>query len=260
MTGDNVIRRLLENIDANYQFEQQMWKGYYKEKLTDSAGPLYLAEGVLDIYFPGNSLKYDWQMSVVKCRKSTFKRNETIEGIKISGNAHDMVQTLISGNDSFLNESRVGNFNFSYDGYTVLNGKQILIVNFVPNSKKEAISGTLYVEENSFALVKASYEIDTRRSKVWEEVDWEEEFVEKDGKWYFHRMGYRGVLNLDLVTFNLESVLVINESKVVPFQPAMGLLMEPRDYFFDEVKHFDEDFWRGFDIIKLNKAELQAVK
>lgn len=259
-TGENLVRNLLNNIGKNYEIRQQMWQAYYKEKLSDTAGPLYLAEGILDIYFPANSTRYDWQISVIKSRKKTYQSNENIDGIKLRGNAYDLVQALIWDGKSFLSFSRIKNFTFKYEGYTELNGKTILIVDFEPNSKKEDVKGTMYIEQSSFALVKIKYEVDTRKNRLWDTVRWEEEYVEKEHKWYFHRMSYHGQILMGENLINLESLLVINETRNVKFQPAMGLLLEPHDFFLDEVKHLTDDFWEDYSFVKLDKSELEVVK
>lgn len=260
LTGEGLVKNLVRNISSNYQYEQQMWQAYYKEKLNDGSAPIYIAEGILDVYFPGNSLKYDWQISAVKSRKKTFVSETDIGGLKLTGNAHDMVQNLIWGDYSFLTLSRMKNFNFTYEGYSTLSGRNILIVSFIPLSKKEDVKGILYIDEQDYALVKATYEIDTRKSKVWETVEWEEEYQEIGGKWYFQRMGYKGKLRLNEKLISLESMFVINDIKIVQYQPAMGLLLEPWDFFFDEISRFSDDFWEEYMYVKLDKTEEAITK
>jgi hypothetical protein len=112
-TGIGLVKNLIKNITSNYQFKQQMWEAYYKEKLLDADGPHYLAEGILDIYFPGDQTKYDWQISTKRARKKTFRLDKDLIDLKISGNAHDMVRNLIWGEHSFLFEDRLDNFDFN---------------------------------------------------------------------------------------------------------------------------------------------------
>jgi hypothetical protein len=257
-TGIGLVKNLIKNITSNYQFKQQMWEAYYKEKLLDADGPHYLAEGILDIYFPGDQTKYDWQISTKRARKKTFRLDKDLIDLKISGNAHDMVRNLIWGEHSFLFEDRLGNFDFNYNGYTSLNGKDIFMVSFSPIAKREVAKGTLYIEEGSYALVKATYEMDTRKTKNWNSVSWEEEYAKDNGKWYFHRMAYTGTLYSGDKLLTIQADLVINNFKVVPMQPAMGLLMEPRDMFFDEVDYLGDDFWYGYSFMKLSSTELNV--
>lgn len=257
-TGVGLVKNLIQNIEANYQFKQQMWEAYYKEKLLDADGPHYLAEGILDIYFPGDQTKYDWQISTKRARKKTYRTDQDLIDLKISGNAHDMVRNLIWGEHSFLFEDRLENFEFNYDGYTSLNGKDIFMVSFSPIAKREVAKGTLYIEEGSYALVKATYEMDTRKTKNWNSVLWEEEYSKNNEKWYFHRMAYVGTLFAGDKLVTIQADLVINNSKVVSNQPAMGLLMEPRDMFFNEVDYLGEDFWYGYSFMRLSSTEINV--
>jgi hypothetical protein len=115
----------------------------------------------------------------------------------------------------------------------------------------------MYVDIESYAIIKVEYFPDTSKSRFWEEVRWTEEFNYRNGRWFLSRVSYEGKWYEDDQLFDFESMLVVNIVETVDNTPAMGLLIHQNDTFFEEAKNevLSEEFWRGFSYVELEESK-----
>lgn len=254
-SGDMILQKVINRIDFNYEYSHQSALCFFRETLDTQFGKQYVAEGIMDIYLPNNYSNNDIQVSVVKSRKSTFESELAEDFTMIKGHAMDMVQSIVWRDDSFLNKKKRKHYDFTYDGVTMYNEKEVLIVKFWPKTRKGRFHGQMYVDIESYAIIKVEYFPDTKKSRFWEDVRWTEEFNYRNGRWFLSRVSYEGKWYEYDQVFDFRSMLVVNIVETVDGMPAMGLLIKEDDTFFEEAKKevLTEEFWKGFSYVELDE-------
>lgn len=257
-SGISIMSNVLNRIDFNYEYSHQSALCYFREKLSSQLNTQYIAEGVLDIYLPNNYSTNDIQISDVKSRRKSFTSEEEADFTLIKGHASDMIQSIVWRKNSFLNDKYRKHYEFTYDGVTQYNGKEVLIVKFWPVTRKGKFHGTMFVDITSYAIIKVDYIPDTSKNRFWDSVRWTEEFDYRDGRWFLSRVSYEGEWFENDEKYSFESMLVVNVVSTVDNVPAMGLLMSKNDVYYEEVKDemFTEEFWKGFSFVKMDESEI----
>ncbi|MBV6647185.1 MAG: carboxypeptidase-like regulatory domain-containing protein [Cyclobacteriaceae bacterium] len=256
-TGEGIISEVLNHLKFNYELDHQSMNCYYKERLFGQQNLYYLAEGILDIYLPSDVSSNTTQVSPIRTRKKEYIDVAETDVTMIRGHAKDMVESVVRRDDSFLQFSNLSHYEFSFEGATYFNNKKVYEVSFEPKSKKGRASGKLFIEEGSYAVVKAHYYPDLSKSYFWDEVEWVEEFTQQEeGLWNLNTVKYIGKWTDESEKqFEYESLLVVNESKVVTDPPEMQKVLSDRDTFFQAAGDFSDDFWKGFNFVKLTLGE-----
>lgn len=254
-SGEKILRNILNRLDFNYEYAHQNALCFFREQLSTQLSEKYVAEGIVDIYLPNNHSDNDIQVSVVKSRKESYDDDLSDDFVMIKGHAMDMIQSIVWRDDSFLNPKHRKHYDFTYDGVTMYNDREVLIVKFWPSSRRGRFKGKMFVDINSYAIIKVEYFPDTSRSSFWEQVRWTEEFNYRNGRWFLSRVSYEGQWYENDQLYDFESLLVVNIVETVEDTPAMGLLMSKNDTFYEEADHAPhaEDFWKGFSYVKSAK-------
>ncbi len=259
-TGIDIMEKVLARAHINYDLGHQTILSYYKEKLEADNEIYYLAEGILDIYLPSSTSSNEIQVSPLKTRKKVSENVEHNEFLKVYGHVYDMVQSIIWREESFISPYQLRYYDFQFEGTTLYDGLEVFMISFQPYNDRAKFSGKLYVDSNSFAIIRAEYFPDTSKSKLWDNVRWIEEFTESDELWYLKRVTYEGMMNEEESQLHFESMMIANHIENVKIPPAMGLLLEEEDQFFDEAENFNEDFWDGYTHVKLSVQELSSLR
>ncbi len=258
-TGESILEKVFNTLRLNYELDQQHMVCYYKESLAETSGLYYLAEGILDVFQPSDVSSEDIEISPIKTRKQEFMPIDE-ELVLVHGHASDMLESIVRREKSFVQEDNFRHYDYQYEGISEYNGEEVLIISFEPNSKKANTRGFLYVDGESYAVIKAEYFPLVEGHPFWDEVSWTEEFSKTGVMWNLNRVTYSGKWTLDEVQYMYESMLVVNESQVVDVPPALGLLLGEKDVFFDAASDFSEDFWEEHNYIKLSKEEKSTLQ
>lgn len=255
--GPSIMNTVFERFHLNYEMERQHMVGYYQESMSDWEKTYYVAEGILDIYTPSNLDKSSYPMvNPLRTRKKVFEKIDAIDEV-LGGNASDMAQSSIWRNQSFLSPKNRKNYEYFYAGATSIGGRDVLIVEFEPNNKKGSTKGKLYIDEESYALIKIQYDPIIRDFSFWESVTWTEEYEQRDGIFKLVSVLFEGTSTNH--EFDYHALLVINESKVIDELPTDIAMMNVHDSFFEMAQEdFTDSFWTGFNFMKLDNkvAEL----
>lgn len=257
LSGDTIMAKVFRRFPINNVYGTQRLQAYYKEKLNGNDSMLYLAEGILDIYLPFDVSDAPVKVSALKARKKVV-REVTNEGVAlVKGHASDMVQSSIWREGSFLNEKNRKYYAFRYTGKKLLGDQDIYIVEFEPKNNKGYITGNVYVDANTFAILKLEYFPDADKSRFWDDIKWIEEFENFDGTYYLVRSSFEGNWWEGEVRFDFSSLLMINEVERVSEEPEMGPVLGEEDLFFKAAsENFTDSFWEDYNYIKLNNSEV----
>lgn len=254
--GQSIMQHVVSRIPINYEHEARSFLSYYKERLTGNDSLYYLAEGILDIYLPSNVSTDLVKVSPIKTRKKTIHAAMKDEVTMVKGHATDMVQSSIWREGSFLNAKNRDNYTFNYSGKKLHGEVDVYIVEFSPKNKKGYVSGSIYVEDKSFAIRKLEYYPQAEKSSFWNEIMWTEEFDDFDGTYHLVSSSFQGTWEERGTRFEFSSVLVNNEITIVKVEPAMGDFLSRKDMFFHAASdNFTDSFWESYNFIKLDDVE-----
>ncbi|MEP0987537.1 carboxypeptidase-like regulatory domain-containing protein [Ekhidna sp.] len=249
--GPSIMDAVFERFHLNYEMERQHMVGYYQESMSDWEKTYYVAEGIMDIYAPSNLDKNAYPLvNPLRTRKKVFEKIDAIDEV-LGGNASDMAQSSIWRDQSFLSPKNRKNYEYFYAGATSIGGHDVLIVDFEPSNKKGNTKGKLYIDEESYALLKIQYDPIIDDFSFWESVTWTEEYEQQDGIFKLVSVLFKGTSTNH--QYDYHALLVINESKVIDELPTDIAMMDAYDSFFEMAQEdFTDSFWTGFNFMKLD--------
>ncbi len=250
-SGPNLMQEVFERFHVNYEMERQHMIGYYQESMSDWEKTYYVAEGIMDIYTPSNLDKFSYPLvKPLRTRKKVFENIAAIDQV-LGGNASDMAHSSIWRKRSFLSEKNRKNYEYFYAGATSIGDRDVLIVEFEPNNNKGNTTGKLYIDEETYALLKIKYDPIINDFALWESVSWTEEYEQQDGVFKLVSVLFEGTSTNH--KYDYHALLVINEAKVIEELPSDASMMNVLDSFFEMAQEdFSDSFWTGFNFMKLD--------
>lgn len=258
-TGQELIRDVSNRFHLNYEVSRKHLLGYYREILKDQDTLYFIAEGILDIYVPPDIAFKQAFVNPIKTRKKVYKELNR-HPVFLKGNACDMALSSIWRKESFLHPKNRDHYNFFYTESSSIDGRDVLILEFEPNNPKGTMSGKIYIDEKTLAVLRLKYYPQIDKNNFWKEVSWTEEYYEKNGIFELFRVSYDGVFILDETLYTYEALLVVNESKVTNKLPDTTRLLTKDDSFFHEAEDdFSDTFWKGYNFMKLDLASLKLL-
>lgn len=256
--GESIMREFWNRRIINYDLEALRTTSYYKEKLIKSNTLTYLAEGIMDILKPANVNQEGVKIVPIKSRKM-IEPNFVLDPVYIQGNAFDMVVSSIWRENSFLSKSEMKHYEFTNKGKLAYGDKNVYLVTFEPRTGKGYVSGTLYINDSDYAIVKMEYTPDSSLSDFWESVRWEEEFEMHKGSYVLSSVRYYGTY-MDLKEHcEFEAVLLNNKISDENIDTFPATLLDEKDVFLKKASSdFSDSFWEQYNFLRLTKEELSS--
>ncbi len=260
MAGPEVLEEFHKHIIVNYEMEAQQMTSYYKEKLIGDDSLYYLAEGILEIYEPSNVSDEGIQINPVRTRRKVMRNIDPSQITLISGSAFDMVRSSVWRSNSFLSPANIVNYEFEYAGIMPYKEREVYRVKFAPKTAKGYIHGEMYIEEESYAIVKLIYEPELSQSLLWDWIKWTEEFDYFDGSYQLTCVTFNGTWKEQGVDFAYEALLI--NTDFIKSKPAYVLnpTITKKDIFLEKAADdFSESFWEGYNFLKLTDTEVSPT-
>jgi len=296
-TVEDIIRKAVANIPQNYPMKPTNVLGFYRESRTDENNEyMYMAEGVLNIY--KNTYKNDEEgmVGLVQGRKINLRDPLDTNVISIFSSGHmaahrfDFVKNRIE----FIQEDFFPAYEYRLESVTTYNDKPVYVISFGEDKnyngskthkrsqfdgllgmffKKEErvqarMKGRLYIEKDSYAFVRAEFEITEEGLKRFDDYPlyagrwtynrYVVNYRELGGTWYFNdalREGGR-----------YSGGVYTNEIKITDIRPGKG---EPIPYlermhrgetFVEMTGRYDEDFWKSYNVTPLSEELAESVQ
>lgn len=257
LTGDILMDKVFDRLITNYEMEPLRLTSYYKEKLHAEDSMLYLAEGILDILMPPNVNEKKIKIAPIKTRKLVTKPLDPYgKATQMSGHAHDMAVSSIWRKNSFLSKSNRKHYEFEYEGKRAYQEHSVYEVTFQPKDSKGYVSGTLYIEDETYAIVKMTYEPDARESNFWESAKWTEEYEFINGRYHLILVSYTGEYIEMNEGYEFSCILLNNLISTTNLQTFPHNEMSKSDVFFEQAdNNLSEEFWNGYHYLKLSSNE-----
>ncbi|MCV9385375.1 carboxypeptidase-like regulatory domain-containing protein [Reichenbachiella ulvae] len=258
-SGENIIEDLINHYQINYEFNDLLLKAYYKESIQNTSSYLYIGEGLFDIYLPTIYSEDETTVSSIKTRKKEFNGIDSVQIPHVTGHVSDMVNAATRRKSSFLTMEGHKHYTFTKEEYSFYDGREIFKLHFEPKDKHGNSSGTLYVDAESKAIIKADYYPLIENQYFWSFAHWTEEFKEIEGTWYIHRVSYEGEWIDQNKVFTYHADMVITDSKVTKSTPQLSHEISDTASFFDEASDFGSGFWEEQNHMLLTEEEQLAL-
>lgn len=258
ITANQVLNDVNNYHHINYEYSDQLLSSYYKETLNTTDSCIYLAEGIFDIYYPTIYSKEKPTIHARKTRKKTFAALDTMFIPMIHGHATDMINGVTRRTDSFIKKENLEHYDFTKEGLTWYDGREVFQISFEPKTKKADCRGTLFIDSESKAIIRTEYEPLLEGQNFWTRVKWTEEYKEVNSSWYIHRVSYLGEWNQHGEKVSFEALLVVTDFESITTKPILSESLTKNDIFFHQASSFSENFWEDFNYIKLSEKEKQA--
>ncbi len=248
IAGSAIMNRVFDRFHINYEMSRTHKIGYYREVMLDSQSVHYLAEGIVDIYVPCNLNQIEnASIQPLRTRKKAYKEVDP-ESILL-GNASDMARSSIWRPNSFLNEKNRDNYVFQYLSDSQFNDFHVAVIAFKPANAKGEVSGQMFIDTKSLAIIKIDYTPDATNSDLWSSVSWTEEFRFKNGAFELSAVKFQGFSSEN--THQYKATLVMDQLEVINRIPQNDLFINENISLFEEANDdFSQAFWRGYYHLK----------
>lgn len=289
-----IIYQVVALIPQNYDQNPSIIEGFYRESVKQAQVNQYFAfsEGVIQLYKSGVDTNIPDQARMIKGRKKELPtlivtaQNDTCPIPSITNGPYlGYFLDVVRARDFPLYD--LNSYTFEYDGAQTIGNTFLYKINFKNNSVAKrsinqrfaAYKGTLYIETESLAVVKAEYELSDAALRQYElsypgirlkHRKYIINYAPFEGKWYLHDA--RVVNDFEYEYFvwpkgtrpknapkrievgvGLHNQMAfvtthISNRNVQKF--PLNQILRIDTSFSEQSMTFDDDFWKDFNIIE----------
>lgn len=254
-TAEQILQDVDNYHQINYEFSDQQLQAYYKETIYQKGSASYIAEGLFDIYQPTIYSSAETSIGIIKSRKKEILPIDSTNIPIISGHTSDMIEGATRRKNSFLSKAERENYNFQKEDLTTYDGHEVFIISFSPKNKKGNSKGLIYIDTESKAVIKTEYYPIIQEGYQVNNVKWIEEYAEHNGTWQIQRVSYHEEWKQGNENLSFDALLVITDSKSVMNKPDLKNKIKDHAVFFNEAASFSDNFWEGYNYVKLSHVE-----
>ena len=282
----SVLRKVIERKKANSYSEPIIVKSFYRESIKKRRTYASLSEAVVDVYKQrGGQSDY---VTLNKSRKSTDYRKIDTLVIKLQGGPYNnLSMDMIRNKNLFFSSDVFEIYKFTFDKMINLNNRNLYVIDFVqrPSFVEPFYKGKLYIDTESFALVKAVFSLnlnnlDTAKKffvkKKPQNADvtpldtkYIIDYKEINGKWHFSysRIELSFKINWDKKLFNSIYHVTIEMATTDWKDNVENVTVKNRErmrrnvILTDQTSGFtDPEFWGELNVIEPDKSIDNAIK
>lgn len=286
--AESLVKKVFKNKDKNTANSPVFMTAFYRETIKRRKRNVSLTEAVVEILKKPNSSSKKDVIQLSKARKSTdYKRLDTVS-VKLQGGPFSTIYLDVMKYPEYIfNKESINNYDFSFDNASTVNNRNVYVVNFKQKNRalNLSYSGKLYIDEESLALVSATYALDVsdvkksknllvrkkpRSIEVFPlEANYHVDYKVRDGKWYY------SYSNLSLTfkvkkkrqlfnkVYTLSSEMAVTDwktnatAKVIRYKDRLS----PSIIITDAISGFsDPDFWGEYNLIEPDKSIETAIE
>ncbi|UJH67231.1 carboxypeptidase-like regulatory domain-containing protein [Allomuricauda sp. SCSIO 65647] len=250
--GKELIERAINAIPDNYPMAQERHRGFLREttEWDDNLGsPIYIAEAVIE------SIKKSYQqrersgeVKLIEFRKYESGLLDSLKTRIHAGSHHAHRFDVVHRREGAL--GRPSQYAYKIIDTLRQGDKSVYNVFF---EKKGKLSGNVFIQDSSYAIVKANYKYrsffdipDQRRQFLNFEVSYEQG---SDGLWRYkyshYETGFRRQNKQLLLTSTYVTSSTDRNNAKIPYLERMQF----NDILLEDQKEYKADFWRDYNII-----------
>ena len=280
-----ILEKAIRRIPKNYSKSPKILRGFYRESIRDSLSKRYLlfAEGVIDTYKSGvRKTALPDQVKVVKSLQRELDEFYIHNDKKIylpeitQGSYLGVFLDVVKYNRNlfFLNEKIFNNYWIEYDHYSSINGKKVLVLSFRPKKGSIFYVGKIYLEEESFAIIKVNYHPtqnaielynkDAKKRKLNIRLlkrNYEINYFKFGKKWYIqsaHVLSDFNVINIEkIIQAKMDYIVTeVKTKKIRRFNYTE--LSSSNNAFSTKALKVSDDFWENHNILEVEEIKKNA--
>jgi len=283
----SVLRKVIERKKENSYLEPIIAKSFYRESIKKRRTYASLSEAVVDVYKQQRGAQGDY-VTLDKSRKSTDYRKIDTLVIKLQGGPYNnLSMDMIRNKDLFFSPDMFDIYKFNFDKMINLDNRNLYVIDFVqrPSIVEPFYKGKLYIDTESFALVKAVFSLnlnnlDTAKKFFVKkkpqnadvtpmETKYIIDYKEINGKWHFSysRIELSFKINWDKKLFNSIYHIAIEMATTDWKDNDQKITIKNRDrmrrnvILTDQTSGFtDPEFWGELNVIEPDKSIDNAIK
>ena len=286
--ASTLIDEILANIKKNYSTEDMMMQAFYRETIKKRRRYVSISEAVVDIYKPGynNDFKYD-QVKLLHGRKSAnVDKMDTILFKLQGGPATTLLLDIVKNPYLLLSREYKKVYTFNITGVVSMNDRLHYVISFEqkPHVTIPFYFGKLYVDMDNLAITEAEFELNMenelavsnmfiRKKPIGISVDperayYRSKYTIEDDKWYFSYA--RGEAKFDVkwdrklfkTNYSTMSEIAITKRSNEAVDRIPNRERFKKSQILDELVYvfFDQDFWRGYNVIEPDQSIETAIK
>lgn len=283
----SVIKKVIERRKLNSYREPIIVKAFYRESIKKRRTYASLSEAVVDVYQQHRGTQGDY-VTLEKARKSTdYKKIDTLV-IKLQGGPYNnLSMDMIRNQELFFSSDVFDIYKFTFDKMINVDNRNVYVIDFVQRKSivEPFYKGKLYVDINSFALVKSVFSLNlTNLDKAKKffvrkkpsnadviplDTKYIVDYKETNGKWHFSysRIELSFKINWDKKLFNSLYHVVIEMAVTDWIDNEQNVTVKNRDrmrrnvILTDQTSGFsDPEFWGELNVIEPDKSIENAIK
>ncbi|WBL21336.1 carboxypeptidase-like regulatory domain-containing protein [Zunongwangia sp. HRR-M8] len=281
-----LVRNMMYNRDENYVSDKALMTAFYRETIKKGNRNISLSEAVTELHKQPYLSSKDDDISILKARKSTdYKRLDTV-ALKLRGGPFNALYIDVMKYPQFLFDiDKLDKYSFTYDKPTKIGERRLHVVNFKQNERDRPwYFGKLFIDSESFTLVKAVYSLNTDNRRVAsrmftskkpngvrvhpDNIQYQVDYREKDGKWFYSygKADLEFVVNWKHKIFN-SRYKVHSEMAITEWEKSNIIISQNKDFIkpaivmVDDIDGFaDVNFWGSNNIIEPDKSIQNAIE
>ena len=305
---ENIVRKAVNNIPQNYSTHPTTNLGFYRESRTDdSLNFVYLAEGVLQVYKSTYKKQKEGMISLVQGRKINLRNplDTTFSSHFTSGHMAAHRFDFVKNRADFIDERFFPVYKYWVESMTVYNDRPVYIIGFdvedgtgsigtvedrfadsddggvfdkivKPFSKKKKarksikgrMKGRMYIDQESYAFLRAEVEITEEGLKKWSDYPWYAgnwdanryviNYRQLGDKWFFSnavregKYGGGGTYNNEILITEINP----ERSKPLPYLDRL----HRGSAFTRMTGEYDENFWQAYNVSPVSEGLAESLQ
>lgn len=278
---DDIMREVVRQKKNNYAEDPLILTSFFRESIQQDETYVDVSEAVIEIFKPPYYQDYALErVRFVKGRKGEFSGDMEIIDFKLQGGPFLFSRVDIVRQGGFLPDSE-GNsvYKYSFKRMDYDHGRPVFVVGFEPHNDTGELlyEGEIFVDENSFAIVGATFEMtrktirksreflirrDSRRFRTKPAfARYRIDYRPWKDKWVLNSV--RGEVNMKVIDRkkNIRTVFnTVSELLVTDLRPGDRKEFRWNDSFranyilSDQIESYDQDFWSRYNIISPDES------
>lgn len=284
---EDLVRAIFDRKGENNPLEAESMTAFYRETIKRRNRNVSLTEAVVNLYKqPYNNERRDI-VTLNKARKSTdYRRLDTV-AFKLQGGPFTTLYLDIMKYPEYIfTPSSIADYSYKFEAPSTVNGKPVYVVSFVQDETilEPLYMGTLFVDAESIALIKAEYSLNLENKYDAESLfvkkkprnirvsptiaEYRIDYRERDGKWHYgygsaeltFRVSQKGKLFNSVYSLTSEMAVTDWQKNTSGFMGQPSDRIRPSVVMTDEVSGFaDPDFWGAYNVIEPEKSIETAI-
>ncbi|MDX2304493.1 MAG: carboxypeptidase-like regulatory domain-containing protein [Microscillaceae bacterium] len=270
-----IVAKASEKIVDNYPQQNTLYTGFYRESnfqapSNQSEKCYYIIEAVTKMNKPSyKNAEPQGDIKIEQVRKNQFVGDSTKFGKWVAGAFTPMRFDVAKKRMEFIDPKQQHKYNYQIDDYTTYYGRVVYIITFKPQKNSADYEGTLYIDMDTYAIVKADYQYTpqglvrenynrTHHSQL-EKRQFVINYQPQDSLWYIESV-WQQALAMDKISGNkVRYMTEYATTQIAPNQEEKfeyGDKIQWEEVFLSRNTIYDTNFWKNYNIL----AETEDLK